>query len=56
MESTPRRDERTDNNNPQHASATDEREQRDELAQRREQSYQRPQLTRRELEDRWPIG
>jgi len=55
MESTPRRDERTDNQQ-QHASATDEREQQDELAERRQQSYQRPQLTRRELEERWPLG
>ena len=55
MDDVTRRDERKDEER-QHATATDEREQEDELSERRKQTYQRPPLTRREQEDRWPIG
>ena len=54
MDDSIRREERNDSER-QLASHTDEDE-RDELAERREQARQRPPLTRREQEDRWPIG
>lgn len=38
------------------ASNGDESGQRDELARRREPSREHPALTRREREERWPIG
>jgi len=57
MDDVTRRDERKDEER-QRATATDEREQedQDQLSERRKQTYQRPPLTRREQEDRWPIG
>ena len=54
MDDSTRREERNDRE-PQRASHLDE-DQQDELAERREQARQRPALTRREREDRWPIG
>lgn len=54
MDDVTRRDERQDEER-QHATATEDREQQDELSERRKQ-YQRPPLTQREREDRWPIG
>ena len=54
MDESIRREERNDSER-QRASQVDE-EERDDLAQRREQARQRPALTRREREDRWPIG
>jgi len=54
MDDSTRREERNDRER-QRASHLDE-EHQDELAKRREQDQQRPALTRREREDRWPIG
>jgi hypothetical protein len=54
MDESTRREERNDSDR-QRASHTVEDE-RDELAERREQARQRPPLTRREREDLWPIG
>lgn len=54
MDDSTRREERNDSER-QRASHLHE-EDRDELAERREQARQRPALTRREREDRWPIG
>jgi hypothetical protein len=54
MDDSMRREERNDSER-QRASHTDE-EERDELAERREQARQRQALTPREREDRWPIG
>jgi hypothetical protein len=34
----------------------DQQHEQDELARRREHSTERPALTRREREERWPIG
>jgi len=53
MDDSIRREERNDRER-RRASHPDE-DQHDELAERREQA-QRPALTRREREDRWPIG
>jgi hypothetical protein len=57
MDDSTRREERNDRDR-QHASRVDEedREGRDELAERREQGPSRPALTPRERKDRWPIG
>ena len=54
MDDSIRREERNDRER-QRASQPDE-DQHDELAERREQARQRPALTPREREDRWPIG
>jgi hypothetical protein len=54
MDDSTRREERNDGER-QRASVSED-EERDELAERREQVRQRPPLTRREQEDRWPIG
>ena len=54
MDDSTRREERNDHDS-QHASHRDE-EERDDLAERREQARQRQALTPREREDRWPIG
>lgn len=55
MDEKPRRSEHDDHENRE---VPDRREadQRDELAQRRKQPNERPALTRREREERWPIG
>jgi hypothetical protein len=55
MDETPRRNEHDDQPN-RNASGLRESDPRDELAQRRSQSKERPALTRREREERWPIG
>jgi len=54
MDERTRRDERIDSYQ-QRANQAGE-EERDELSERRDQTHQRPALTRREREDRWPIG
>ena len=54
MDDSTRREERNDSER-QRASHPAE-DDRDELAKRREQARHRPPLTRREQEDRWPIG
>ena len=46
----------TQNVPPREASDADEIDQRDDLARRRERSHEHPALTRREREERWPIG
>jgi hypothetical protein len=38
------------------ASNAEDTDQRDELARRRDPSREHPALTRREREERWPIG
>jgi len=40
----------------QEASRRSEADETEDLYNRREQTNQRPALTRREREDRWPIG
>jgi hypothetical protein len=55
MDEKPRRDDAHNGQNRE-ASDSDATEQRDELARRREQSHEHPALTRREREERWPIG
>jgi len=55
MDEKPRRDEGQDGRNRE-ATHADETDQRDELARRRERSNEHPALTRREREERWPIG
>ena len=55
MDEKPRRDDAHDDR-AREASNTDETDQRDDLSRRREQSHEHPALTRREREERWPIG
>jgi len=55
MDEKPRRNEHDDHPNRSIAGHR-EADQRDELAQRRDQPEERPALTRREREERWPIG
>lgn len=55
MDEKPRRDEGQDGRNRE-ATHADETDQRDDLARRRERSNEHPALTRREREERWPIG
>jgi hypothetical protein len=55
MDDRTRRDQRTDVNG-QKASQPNDVEQREESYRRREQTDERPALTRREREDPWPIG
>jgi hypothetical protein len=55
MDEKPRRDEGQDAGNRE-ATHADENDQRDDLAHRRERSKEHPALTRREREERWPIG
>ena len=55
MDDQSRRNESASNDG-QHASSEQGREQRDELSTQRERSANRPPLTKREREERWPIG
>ena len=55
MDENPRREDAPDGRTRE-ASNGDETDQRDELARRRQQSREHPALTRREREERWPIG
>jgi len=55
MDEKSRRDE-SHNGQSRDASNAEETDQRDERARRREQSREYPALTRREREERWPIG
>lgn len=55
MDEKSRRDDAHNGQNRE-ASDSDATDQRDELARRREQSHEHPALTRREREERWPIG
>jgi hypothetical protein len=50
-----RRDDAPNGQNRE-ASNAEESDQRDELARRREHAREHPALTRREREERWPIG
>jgi hypothetical protein len=55
MDEKPRRDDAHNGQNRE-ASNPEDTDQRDELARRREQPREHPALTRREREERWPIG
>jgi hypothetical protein len=54
MDDRTRRDEKTDNHS--HHASDNGAERQDETHRRREESNERPALTRREREDPWPIG
>ena len=55
MDENPRRQNDSDGNRRQ-ASNTHDDVERDERLSRRSESSERPALTRREREERWPIG
>lgn len=50
----PRRNQATDSMNREASDAQDD--QQDDLSRRREQQAKRPSLTKREQQERWPIG
>jgi len=55
MDEKPRRDDAY-NGQTREASHPDDSDQRDEQMRRREESREHPALTRREREERWPLG
>jgi len=55
MDEQTRRNENTAGNG-RHASSENEREQRDDVSRQRERPADRSPLTKREREERWPIG
>ena len=55
MDEKPRRDDAYEGR-AREASNAQETDPRDDLARRREQRREYPALTRREREERWPVG
>jgi hypothetical protein len=55
MDEKHRRDD-AHNGQTREASGAEDTDQRDELARRREEPREHPALTRREREERWPVG
>jgi hypothetical protein len=55
MDENPRRDD-AHNGRTRERPYAEETDQRDDLARRREEPREHPALTRREREERWPVG